>query len=373
MAASLDPLQQLVKCLPQAAQLWGTDGAVRFTNAEFNRLFGLEPNHDWSASGLRLSTHPGLVDSSRAAEIEKAVSGQSLSLDAVQFKVPNRVNGPQQAGEAIQILNLRLIPILDSAYLVKAVVCLAEPYGMLGGIAEQAMMRTQRMENLETLAASVAHEFNNLFTGIRGLADLIKDEAEPSSDIYEFASSIQSSVMRGADLVARLGSFAQELPHLLRNRSLNEYVEKALSVLQLQATKRVPIAFNKGEDSVVLIDGARMDQALSNLVSNAKDAMSGAGSMCISTGRCFERDAANGTEQEWAYVDIEDSGPGIPAELRQQVTQPFFTTKERGKATGLGLAMTARIIDLHDGRIEIGESASLGGASIRIRLPLANR
>lgn len=270
-----------------------------------------------------------------------------------------------------KVVDLQLIPLFGRGSGLAGVVCLAQQHLGPSILQEHEMMRAQRMENLETLAASVAHEFNNLFTGIRGLADLIRDETQPGSDAHEFASSIQSSVMRGADLVARLSGFAQELPHQLRSRSLNDYLDRALPVLQLQATKRVQIEFLRGPDYLVLLDNGRLDQALANLISNSKDAMGGSGRVRISTG-CISIPASpapGSPSSEWVFIQVEDSGPGIPTELRGQVTQPFFTTKDRGKATGLGLAMTRRIVSLHNGGLEIGASEDLGGACIRILLP----
>jgi signal transduction histidine kinase len=368
----LELVQQLVASLPIAAQLWDNSGVAVFTNRHFNRLFSRPDDADWQATGDELLKLPGWVGGPPATSIRCALAGQAASQEGVLYRdeVNDRIVGA--APEPTKVLDLQFIPIVEPSGAIACVVCLAREHASPTSLLEQEMMRAQRMENLETLAASVAHEFNNLFTGIRGLADLIRDESEPGSDIYEFASSIQGTVLRGADLVARLGSFAHELPHQLRSRNLNEYLDNALPILQLQATKRVQLQFRRGPDRQVLLDSGRMDQALANLISNAKDALGGAGNILLSTGSIAGQGStgAGGSTHGWAYIQIEDSGPGIPPELREAVTQPFFTTKERGKATGLGLAMTSRIVSLHKGRLEIGDSVSLGGASIRILLPL---
>jgi signal transduction histidine kinase len=365
----VEALIQLLEKLPLAAQVWEPGGSVRMSNRAFNAVFGLPAEHEWAGAGTSIIGASESASSSLISGFKRALAGETVELDALVFQIPSFHDGGGSAAHISLTVYFQFIPIVGSAGTVSCVVCIAHNHSLASEQIEREMMRSQRMENLETLAASVAHEFNNLFTGIRGLADLIKDDVEQHTEVYEYAGSIQSSVLRGAELITRLNSFAKELPHTLRVRNLNDYISKALPFLQLQVTKRIRLTFVQGEPASVLLDAGRMDQAISNVLANAKEALGTSGRVLIST-TIQSREEPDGHTREWAVFEIEDSGPGIPAALRDQVTAPFFTTKERGKATGLGLAMTQRIVLLHDGLLEIDDSARLGGTAVRILLPM---
>ena len=206
------------------------------------------------------------------------------------------------------------------------------------------------------------------------MTDLIKGEVDQTSEIYEFANSIQQNIHRGADLIQQLSSFAREVPYTLRRRSVKDYIEHVLPLLKLHISKRVSFTTNVDAPVSVLIDANKMDQALANIVSNARDAMGGQGRIQLSArieNPSVEPDASLPEEIQWVLLEIADSGPGIPEELRGRVVEPFFSTKERGKATGLGLSVTNRIVVSHHGLVQIGSSAELGGASVRVYLPVA--
>ena len=158
------------------------------------------------------------------------------------------------------------------------------------------------------------------------------------------------------------------MPHSLRRTKMSAYLKHVLPLVQLQVPKRLQIELDMQTDGWVMLDMNRLDQALANLVSNAKDATDGNGRIRL-TLRNGTPLHADGIDQEWLQLDVEDSGPGIPEALYEKVIDPFFTTKALGKSTGLGLSMSQRIIALHDGIIEIGRSADLGGACFRIYLP----
>jgi signal transduction histidine kinase len=304
--------------------------------------------------------------------LQRALQGMPTEVHSFTYDLSRNPHAEAvEAGELVLFLTLR--PLFDDSGELIAVVCLIADYASGRARYEQDLMRSQKMENIERLASGIAHEFNNLFTGIKGMTELIKDEVPKSSEIYEFADSIQQNIARGAELIQQLSSFARDVPITLRRVRLSKYLEQSMPLLQMHVQKRISIETRLHSDGEVLLDASRMDQALANIMVNARDAMTGQGRVLITVDRKAphpDLSADLPEHLEWIMLEVADSGPGIPVGLHQRVLEPFFTTKERGKATGLGLSVTARIVTSHNGLIQIGESEQLGGAAIRIYLPL---
>lgn len=368
-APTVEPVSQIVLQLSTPAQLWTPTGDVLVTNAPFNELLGLPPSTRWQPEGRRLVDDPQFSAPNVRELFTKALTGVPVDIAALPYTpLKAGADGPPDSLR----LFLRLRPLWTGDGELAFVFCGINDFALVGERLEHDLMRSQKMENVETLASGVAHEFNNLFTGIRGLTELIRDAAEDGSETVEYAELIHKNVTRGAELIERLSSFARELPHALRRQSLSTYLAHSLHLLQLQVPKRMQLRVDVQADAKVLLDASRMDQALANLLANARDATGGIGEarLTLSRGRPSVA-GAMATEDGWAVLELADSGGGIPMPLRERVLEPFFSTKERGRSTGLGLAITQRIISMHDGVLELGDSAELGGAAIRIYLPVA--
>jgi signal transduction histidine kinase len=366
--AELDLLKQLIAQLSEPAQLWSPAGDVVATNERFNVLLGLERGLDWQSAGRRFVDDPQLEAAGARDLAQKALTGAPVDIASLPY-TPTVFGENGHPPESLRLF-IRLRPILGGDEQLAYVLCSVTEFTLVSERLENDLMRSQKMENVETLASSVAHEFNNLFTGIRGLTELICDAVDKDSEVAEFAGLISKNITRGAELIQKLSSFAREMPHSLRHTKMSVYLKHVLPLLILQVPKRLAIELDMQTDASVMLDMNRLDQALANLVSNAKDATDGSGRVRL-TLRPGTPLRADGIDQEWIELAIEDSGPGIPEALYEKVIDPFFTTKARGKSTGLGLSMTQRIIALHDGVIEIGRSAELGGACFRIYLPVA--
>jgi len=366
-------LSQLINQLTMPAQVWDAQGNVLVTNPRFNELFGLPVMFDWAKHQLSIVHDVQIKNAGIDTLFNRALNGMPTEIHSLTFD-PSRL--PHRDGNSTDSLMLffNLWPLLTDQHDVECVVCIVSDSGSSGARFEHELMRSQKMENIERLASGVAHEFNNIFTGIKGMTELIKDEVDKDSEIYEFADSIQQNISRGAELIQQLSSFARELPITLRRKSLSAYLERALPLMQMHVQRRVKISTDIRSDAEVLIDASRLDQALANIMLNARDAMGNQGQIKI-TVDCAQPLPEPGQDLpagiDWCAIEIADSGPGIPPELRQRALEPFFTTKERGKATGLGLSVTSRIILSHNGLIQIGEAEELGGAAIRIYLPVA--
>lgn len=363
-------ITELVAVMPIPAQLWAPDGSVLCTNHRFNELFSLPPELEWATAGLNLLRDPQIEAAGLHSMLERAFHGVPTEIHSFVYDPSRLQQASATAGDLLKLF-LTIRPLIDDSGQLACVVCLVSDYQTIGMRYEHELMRSQKMENIETLAGGVAHEFNNIFTGIKGMTELIKDEVDPHSEVYEFAQAIQANIMRGAELIQQLSSFAREVPYTLRQKRLSDYLHGALPLMQIQVQKRVRITLDLLADGEVLLDSSRMDQALANVLLNARDAMGGQGSIRVRVEHAAPHYAPMPAgETEWLMLEVADSGPGIADELRQRVLEPFFSTKERGKATGLGLSVTSRIVASHGGVIEIARSEDLGGAAIRMYLPV---
>lgn len=366
-------LTQLINQFPAPAQLWDAAGNVLVSNERFNELLGLPALFDWQKHDVCLARDPQAAASGVDAMIQRALDGALIEIHSFSYD-PGLLPFAREGEHELLTLFLTLVPLLDDDGSTACVVCLVAESAASTARLEHELMRSQKMENVERLAGGVAHEFNNIFTGIKGMTELIKDEVEQSSEIYEFADTIQQNITRGAELIQQLSTFARDMPMVLRRKLVSAYLERALPLLQMHVQKRVKIEVELRQDAEVQLDANRLDQALANVMLNARDAMGGQGTIRITVDRQAPEAEADGelpAGVEWCLIEVADSGPGIPPEVHQRVLEPFYTTKERGKATGLGLSVTSRIVLSHNGLVQIGRSAELGGAAIRIFLPLA--
>lgn len=375
----MELITQLIAQLDLPAQVLDASGKVVLSNKEFCRLFSLPQSGEWADPEAE-----GLGDSGQMAcpvkdELARALAGETVTVGPIRIVAPVGKQGisgkREKLGDGV-LLQLSLKPLFNKNGEVSCVVCMANADENPDEKYENELLKIQKGENLEILASGVAHEFNNIFTGIRGLADLIKDEVDQTSEAFEFAQMIQQNIARGAELIQQLSSFARQLPHSLKPRRIGEYIEQAIPLMQIQIQRRINLETDIRTDAVVLIDKSRMDQALSNIMHNAKDAMGGQGKIIVTIDKAPPPNKPGldlPADTAWIVLEIADSGPGIPDELLSRVIEPFFSTKEQGKSTGLGLSVTSRIITSHNGLMEIGRSEKLGGAAIKIFLPVEER
>lgn len=232
------------------------------------------------------------------------------------------------------------------------------------GLYLQAQADTRRAERLAAmgqLSAGLAHEIRNPLAVIRGSAEMLEKELELADPVaIELAGFISSEVNRVNDLVARFLDFARPLQLQLATVDLAALLDRAVGDAQAR-WPGAPVVVQRDYPAQGLslrADATLLERAFSNLVANAFEAMLPQGGQL--------RLAAVG-EAVGLLITFSDSGPGVPGELREQVFNPFFTTKPTG--TGLGLPIVAKIVDQHGGSLRLAEGHG-GGATFEVRLPL---
>ena len=233
---------------------------------------------------------------------------------------------------------------------------LAETNRRLAQAQEQAR-RSERLAALGQLSAGLAHEIRNPLGVIKGSAEMLTQklgQADPLS--AELAGYISSETNRLSALVTRFLDFARPLHADLSPQDITQVLDRALNDVAM-VRKDAPVRVEKDYAASlppVPIDESLCQQAFVNIVQNAYDAMGSEGGLLRVSARKVQLGERGGVE-----IHIDDTGPGIPAELREQIFNPFVTTKKTG--VGLGLSIVSKIIDGHHGSIRI-EGSSEGAA-----------
>lgn len=238
------------------------------------------------------------------------------------------------------------------------------------------LLHAQKMEAMGTLAGGVAHDFNNILTGIIGYGNLLRDELPEGETHAGYTSEILNAASRAAELTQRLLAFSKKQAMNPKVFSLNSSILNLNKMLLRLISENIDFRVELAEqDLFVRADEGQIEQVLINLVANARDAMPDGGVLTIST-ECVEKGSGMpkalmpADSGKFARLTVTDTGLGIPAEIRDRIFDPFFTTKEVGKGTGLGLSIVYGIINESNGIIEV-ESRPHQRTSFIIYLPLA--
>lgn len=235
---------------------------------------------------------------------------------------------------------------------------------------EQKLMETQvqlaqseKMASLGQLAAGVAHEINNPLTGILFYANLVLESLEENDPRREDLGYVIEDVHRCKSIVKNLLAYSRQTGKTKDIIQLNTLVEQSLLLIRDQKLFGKIYVNREMSPEMMLIqaDKNQLSQVVINLVMNAVDAMDGKGSLTFKTYR--DKNAHK------VYLEVVDTGVGIPEENISKVFDPFFTTKEQGRGTGLGLSTVYGIVKENGGEISVKETSSKG-TTILVELPL---
>jgi signal transduction histidine kinase/ActR/RegA family two-component response regulator len=242
--------------------------------------------------------------------------------------------------------------------------------------AEEQLRQSQKTEALGQLTGGVAHDFNNLLAVISGNLDLMKDDLEGDPDLAELLEDALSSAQSGAELTHRLLAFGRRQTLHPQATDAGELVMGMSRMLErtLGETIETRWVLNEGLWPVE-VDRNQLETSLLNLVINARDAMAEGGVLTIETanatldrGAALAQDAA--VPGDYVVVSVTDTGTGMAPEIVEKAIQPFFTTKDVGHGSGLGLSMVYGFVKQSGGHLDISSSAGQGTA-VRLYLPKA--
>ena len=240
---------------------------------------------------------------------------------------------------------------------------------------QAALQQAQKMEVVGQLTGGVAHDFNNLLTVISGNLSFLKDElGVMSADVVEIIDDAQSAASDGAELTHRLLAFARQQVLEPKETYVNDLIIDTGRLISRALGEGIKITTALDtKNPLVMVDQGQLESALMNLCINARDAMQSGGSLKItsetkSLNQNQEGEVYDLADGKYAVITVEDSGSGMSENEITQVFEPFYTTKEPGKGSGLGLSMVHGFVTQSNGAVVI-ESKLGTGSKIKLYLP----
>lgn len=222
------------------------------------------------------------------------------------------------------------------------------------------MPQNQKLETLGLLTAGIAHDFNNLLTSINGNAELIKFDVKDQATI-ELVDDVLSSAGKASQLTHRLLSFAREQQDRKLLFCVSERILGLKNILRRSIEERVDLVFSEwSQNCYIEMDPVQFDQVILNLVVNARDAMEGEGKISIYGTLVNLEGADDPGEGMWCKVCVADNGAGIDDAVLPNIFDAFFTTKEKDRGTGLGLATVKQIMDKVGGTVSVRTQKDAG-------------
>lgn len=217
----------------------------------------------------------------------------------------------------------------------------------------EAITQAEKMKILGELAGGIAHDFNNQLMGIVGYTSLLQKIIKDEKGL-RFLEHIKTASKNSTELVGQLLTFARKGPLDEAPVNIHTIINEATSILERTIDKKISVTKKlRAENFTVKGDAARLQNALLNMGLNARDALPNGGTICF---RTFNHES----QPDLIEIVVEDDGTGIPKSIQSRIFEPFFSTKEKGKGTGMGLAAVFGTVKSHHGNIEVDSSPSQG-------------
>ena len=363
-APSIDVEQRyrsLVEAAADAIVRLRPDPTIHFSNRGFQELVGKTP------AELRTVALPELVMPSHREEIREALAGDAAR---VPFTAP--VLGAEGHPHWLEGNFVRIAAGPDAG-LLQAILRDTTEQRLLDARMEQA----QKRETLGQMAGGIAHDLNNILTGILGSATLAAEDVEAGSQIAEALSDIRIAAQRAGQLSSSMLAYAGEGNAARVSLDLAELVAEMKPLLGSALPKNVQLRVRTPDVPIaVLGDEIQLRQVVMNLITNAADSMRAGGEVGLEAGiRTVTSSFGHGehvfgtgpSEGPVAFVRVSDAGAGIPPETLERIFDPFYSTKAKGR--GLGLAAVQGILGRHGGCVRVESEVGVG-TEMEVVLPL---
>ncbi len=344
---------------PVGIALVDPDGSVSACNRAFQAMLGAEED----VTGAPVIDLIAEADRSDAADqLAKVLMGTS----------PGLHREVRLAGRAGRVASMYISPTAEegeASGLMLHFIDTTERKNL-----EIQFAQSQKMQAMGQLAGGVAHDFNNLLTAMIGFCDLLLQRHGPGHPSFADLMQIKQNANRAASLVRQLLAFSRRQALQPRPLDVTDALAELSNLLRRLLGERITLNMVHGRDlGLVRVDPGQFDQVIINLAVNARDAMPGGGRLTIRTSAAdvehpVERGAETMPPGRYALIEIRDTGTGIAPEHLERIFEPFFSTKEVGAGTGLGLSTVYGIVRQTGGYVFV-DSAPGEGAVFRIYLP----
>jgi signal transduction histidine kinase len=351
--------------------LLDSGGCAEYISPQARQLFKL--NTDTATLPYSIVDDPNFERPETTSLVQDALMGQETHFPPIDYFT--ELDGALGKGAEIQTtLAFSLLPMEDAGG--RPILCLHISQPSPGEEVSQSVTLMQRSESVAMLARGVAHEFNNIFAAIRGIASLLQSEADSESTTAAYLQKVNGLIERGVKLIANLTSYARLHEPRVSALVVEDFFEDFASLIEFVVPKDVKLELSLEAEGSVEADPNSLRQALFNIVQNSFEAMLDVESKRIRMevsevapsslpGGLFRFSTSN-----VLLVRILDSGPGIHADLAASIFEPYFSTKDPQSSSGLGLNVTQQIIRRLGGVILAERTSELGGAAFSVYLPL---
>ena len=361
LARSEEQYRAIVDGVQDVVFATGPDGRLTALNPAFDALTGWA-RADWLGQPFDGLLHPDDVPSARklfrAAEAEPATFPCELRVRTQR--------GDHLVGEVRARAQVRDGVVTGVLGIVRDV--------SARRALEAQLRQAQKMEAVGQVAGGVAHDFNNLLTAILSSVDLLQLAAEDASPLREDVETIRDAARRGAELTRKLLAFSRHQPLELQSLSVASAAADFTRLARRVVPESVTIELRIEErDVAVSADLLAVEQILMNLVTNARDAMPGGGTILLEVGRSsldeeYTRAQGWGAAGDYVVVSVSDTGCGMDEATRARIFEPFFTTKPADRGTGLGMPMVYGLMKEHGGFVHVYSEPGRG-TTIRLYFP----
>jgi signal transduction histidine kinase len=336
------------------------DGTLALMNAEAYRIFSIQP-----AAGDMGRPFADVLR--ERPEILRILSG-AFELS----HLPNRAE--VRLKDLDRVIGYTLSQVKDDEALPIGAVLFFKDLTQVEQMEERERLR-DRLASLGEMAAGIAHELKNPLAGIEVMAGLLRRQVPDSKDAQSLLADILSEAKLANAIVVEMLEFVRPVRLQVEHTQIADVVQQSVTMAESKAHRGdVSIAVDLEPNlPVIEADHHQLSQVFTNLLANAYEALEGKGHISISavTGVIDSDPAFIGVHPPTptVVVDVVDDGPGLPPDVTDKIFDPFFTTKPQG--SGLGLAIVRKIVDAHDGRIDVSSTPG-SGARFRVTLPVTS-
>ncbi|MEX1128705.1 MAG: ATP-binding protein [Vicinamibacterales bacterium] len=336
------------------------DGRIAVINDVAYKIFGLTPG----ANDIGRSYTDVLKD---LPDVTRIVAG-AFELS----HLPNRAE--LRVKRTNKVIGYTLSQVRDGRGRITGATLFFKDLTRVEQLEERERLR-DRLAALGEMAAAIAHEVKNPLAGIEVMAGLLKRQLADNEDAQSILRDIIKEAKMANAIVLEVLDFVRPIRLQVENILVDDVIQDAVSMAESHVRRGdIEVQVSLPDDlPAIQGDPHQLRQIFTNLLTNAFEAMGGSGQVRISAVQLTAEDeVAFGSDVAavpLVQVEVADTGPGVPADVMDKMFSPFFTTKPQG--SGLGLAIVRKIVDAHDGRIDVSGRAQ-GGARFRVTLPITS-
>jgi len=298
--------------------------------------------------------------------IAQAVQSGNVELSVKCANIP-------VANDDEHLYDMTAIPVRNGAGDVEGVLVMAWDVSERHHLEKQ-LRHSQKMEAIGTLAGGIAHDFNNVLTPIMGYSEIIRlkmrKDGYPDQVIGDYVDEILKAARRAKNLVEQILTFSRSHEKKELLQYIHPIVKEVMKLMRVTLPTTIQIVQEIDEKcGLVSVDPVQIHQVLINLCTNSAHAMAGRRGTLTVRLASAPRDEQG---RDWVELSVADTGTGIEPELLERIFEPYFTTKEKSRGTGMGLAMVHGIITRQGGRVTV-ESQVGAGTTFRVFLPVSQK